>query len=82
MRRPYIRGTRFGPEKRGYEDGVLDICAFVPFTRFDDDITDWQVFGQVDGGQGDEVGDDGHQVYHVHDVPAELHFTGARKESH
>ena len=29
------------------------------------------------GGQGDEVGDDGHQVYHVHDVSAKLHFTGA-----
>ena len=34
------------------------MCASVPFTRFDDDNTDCQVFGQVDGGQGDEGDDD------------------------
>ena len=37
------------------------MCASVPFTRYDDDKddnTDQQVFGQVDGGQGDEGDDD------------------------
>ena len=34
------------------------MCASVPFTRFDDDNTDCQVFGQVDGSQHGEGGDD------------------------
>ena len=35
-----------------------------------------------DGGQGDEVGDDGNEVDHVHNVFTELHFARTGQKPH
>ena len=43
---------------------------------------DFLLLFRHNGSEGNEVGDDGDQVYHVHDVSAELHFTRAGEESH